>query len=175
MSKYYTDVRVVGNNIYYRGVKNGVRHREKITYSPTLFVPSNKQTEWKTFHGESLDPMKFNSIREAKDFLKKYKDVSNFKVYGNDRFEYPFIAENNPEEVIAWDYKDLCIANIDIEVGSENGFPEPRAAAEPITAITVKFSNKDKYYVFGIGDYKKHREDVEWFQCEDEYHLIKFD
>lgn len=173
MSKYYTDVRVVGNNIYYRGVKNGVRHREKITYSPTLFVPSNKQTEWKTFHGESLDPMKFNSIREAKDFLKKYKDVDNFKVYGNDRFEYPFIAENNPEEVIAWDYKDLCIANIDIEVGSENGFPEPRAAAEPITAITVKFSNKDKYYVFGIGDYKKHREDVEWFQCEDEYHLIK--
>ena len=75
MSKYYTDVRVVGNNIYYRGVKNGVRHREKITYSPTLFVPSNKQTEWKTFHGESLDPMKFNSIREAKDFLKKYKDI----------------------------------------------------------------------------------------------------
>ena len=27
--------------------------------------------------------------------------------------------------------------------------------------------------MFGIGDYKKHREDVEWFQCEDEYHLIK--
>jgi len=173
MRNYFTNVLVYGNNIYYRGVKNGVRHREKINYSPTLFVPSNKKSEWKSLHNEPVEPMKFGSIREARDFIKKYKDVNNFKIYGNDRFEYPFISQNNPEEIIDWNYSDLCIANIDIEVGSENGFPEPKTASEPITAITIKFSNQPTYYVFGTGDYQKHRDDVSYTKCPDEYSLIK--
>jgi len=170
---YYTNVIVYGNTILYRGVKNGVRHRDKINYNPTLFVPSNKKTEWKSLQDEPLEPMQFGSIREARDFLKKYKDVNNFKIFGNDKFEYPFITERHPEEIIDWNYNDLCIANIDIEVGSENGFPEPKTATEPITAIAIKFSNKPTYYVFGIGEYKKHRDDVEYFKCDDEYALIK--
>jgi len=173
MRNYYTNVLVYGNNILYRGVKNGIRYREKINYSPTLFVPSNKKTEWKSLHNEYVDPMKFGSIREARDFLKKYKDVNNFKIYGNDRYEYPFITEKNPEEIIDWQYSDLCIANIDIEVGSENGFPEPKTASEPITAITIKFSNQSEYFVFGTGDYVKHRDDVVYYKCEDEYSLVK--
>jgi len=93
VSKYYTNVVVQGNNILYRGVQNGRRVRMKIQYSPTLFLPSKKPTEFKTLFGENLEPMRFESIRESRDFVKRYEGVDNFKIYGNDRYEYAFIAD----------------------------------------------------------------------------------
>jgi len=93
MSKYYTNVAVQGNNILFRGVKNGRRVKMKIQYSPTLFLPSKKPSEWKTLFNENLEPMKFGDIRDAKEFVRKYDGVENFKIYGNDRFEYSFIAD----------------------------------------------------------------------------------
>jgi DNA polymerase elongation subunit (family B) len=172
--KYYTNVVCYGNNILYRGIDaNGRRVSKKIDYSPTLFLMSKKTTPWKTLHGEQLEPKLFDSLRKARDFVKEFNNVDNFEIYGNNKFEYPFITEQHPEEVIDWKVSDLCIANIDIEVGSENGFPEPRTAKEPLTAITIRFSNEGVYHVFGIGDYKEHREDVKYYRCKDEYTLIK--
>ena len=171
--KYYTNVLCYGSNILYRGVENGRRVRNKIQYSPTLFLPTKKSTEWKTLHGELLEPISFETIREARDFVKKYEGVENFKIFGNNRYEYAMIAQSHPEEMIDWKIDDLCVANLDIEVGSENGFPEPRTATEPITAIAIKFSDDVNYHVFGCGDYTKHRDDVVYVQCKDEYTLLK--
>lgn len=173
MSKYYTNVLCYGSNILYRGVENGRRVRHKIQYSPTLFLPTKKASVWKTLQNEPLEPIKFETIREARDFVKKYDQVENFKIFGNNRYEYAMIAENHPEEMIDWKMSDICVANLDIEVGSENGFPEPRTASEPITAIAIKFSDEKNYYVFGCGDYTKHRDDVEYIKCKDEYSLLK--
>jgi DNA polymerase elongation subunit (family B) len=64
----------------------------------------------------------------------------------------------------------VLVAYIDIEVGSENGFPEPRQANEEVTAITVKI--RDNYFVFGCGDYVKHRDDVHYAKCRDERDLL---
>ena len=164
MSNYY---------ILYRGISNGVPVKRKVAYKPILYLPSKKVTEWKTLHGEYVEPMKFENIREARDFVKRYAEVDNFKIYGNTMYQYALIAEQHPEEIIDWKYEHLCIANVDIEVGSENGFPEPKTASEPITAITVKFSNDPKYYTFGCGVYEKHRDDVQYVFCKDEYTLIK--
>ena len=171
--KYYTNVLCYGSNILYRGIDNGQRVKCKIQYSPTLFLPTKKSTEWKTLHGEPLEPISFETIREARDFVKKYDGVENFKIFGNNRYEYAMIAQNHPEEMIDWKIDDLCVANLDIEVGSENGFPEPRTATEPITAIAIKFSDDVNYHVFGCGDYTKHRDDVVYIQCKDEYTLLK--
>jgi DNA polymerase elongation subunit (family B) len=173
MSKYYTSAIAYGNQILYRGISNGQQVKRRIPYKPTLYLPSKKQTNWKTLHGEPVEPMQFEGIREARDFVKRYSEVDNFKIYGNTMYQYAFIAENHPEEIIDWNYSDLCIANLDIEVGSENGFPEPKTASEPLTAITVKFSNDEKYYTFGCGVYESHREDVQYIFCKDEYTLIK--
>ena len=173
MSNYYTSAIAYGNHILYRGISNGQQVKRKIAYEPTLYLPSKKQTGWTTLHGEPVEPMKFENIREARDFVKRYAEVDNFKIYGNTMYQYALIAEQHPEEIIDWNYEHLCIANLDIEVGSENGFPEPKTASEPLTAITVKFSNDPKYYTFGCGVYNKHREDVEYTFCKDEYNLIK--
>ena len=71
--KYYTNVACIGNNILYRGIKEGRRVKLKVAYTPTLFLPSKKETAYKTLDGEFLEPMKFDSIREAKDFVKRYE------------------------------------------------------------------------------------------------------
>ena len=93
MTKFYTNVATFGNNILYRGVNNGRRIKVKVPYTPTLFLPSKKTTEFKTLNGEYLEPMKFESIREARDFAKRYEEVANFKIYGNTNYQYAFIAD----------------------------------------------------------------------------------
>jgi len=170
MSKYYTNVAVQGNNILFRGVKNGRRVKMKIQYSPTLFLPSKKTSEWKTLFNENLEPMKFGDIRDARDFVRKYDGVENFKIYGNDRFEYAFIAEEFVGQ-IDWDLQDIHVAIIDIEVGSENGFPDPYKATEPITAIAIKKLGGD-VTVYGCGDYEVKGSET-YIKCDSESDLCK--
>ena len=171
MTQYYTNVVSYGNNILYRGVKNGRRVKLKVPYSPTLFLPSNKPSEWKSLDGENLEPMKFGDLRDAKDFVKKYSEVSNIKIFGNTRYEYAFITDEHPK-TIEWDQEHLAIDVIDIEVGSENGFPDPYQATEPITAICWTRMN-GKTRVYGCGDFNNYDDNVTYFKCRDEYHLCK--
>ena len=169
--KYYTNISIQGNNILYRGVNNGRRVNKKIEYSPTLFLQSNKNTEWKSLFGERLEAKRFETIRDAREFIKRYDEVENFKIYGNDRFEYAFIADEHRGQ-IEWDIKELSIVIIDIEVGSENGFPDPYKATEPITAISVRQLNGG-ITVYGCGDYENNDSNVSYIKCKDEWTLCK--
>ena len=177
MKQYYTNVSTYGSNILFRGVKNGRRVKMKIEYAPTLFLPVNKNTEWKTLSGDNLEPKKFENMRSARDFAKKYEDVQNFKIFGNSSFEYAFIAETQPG-MIDWNIDELKISIIDIEVGSENGFPDPYKATEPITAIAIRSLNGDMV-VYGCGEYDKEKDEtnkgknVTYIKCRDEYTLCK--
>lgn len=173
MSEFYTNVSCVGNNILYRGIKNGRRVKMKIPYSPKLYIPCKKKTEYKTLHGEYLEEMSFTSIYEMRDFVKRYSDVEGFRFFGNTRMEYAFIADNFPEDNIDWDISSIYIANIDIETTSDNGFPNFNNPIEQITAITVKSSLDGKYYVFSCGNYTKHIDQVVYYKCKDEYELIE--
>jgi len=171
MSKYYTNVCVHSNHILFRGVTNGRRVKNKIKYSPTLFLQSNKQSEWRSLFNEPLEPMTFDTIREARDFVKRYEEVANFKIYGNTRYEYAFIADTFRGS-IDWDISNLHVAFIDIEVGSENGFPDPYKATEPITAIGIhKLGGKT--VVYGCGSYRNNDENVDYVTCKDEIDLCE--
>jgi len=177
MSKYYTNVACIGNNILYRGVKEGRRVKLKVAYTPTLFLPSKKETTFKTLDGEFLEPMKFESVREAKDFIKRYDEVTNFKIFGNSSYQYAFIADEQ-KGMVDWKMEDLSVAILDIEVGSENGFPDPYLANEPITAIAIKYLN-GQTVVFACGDYDKTLDKVNdttgitYVKCDDEYNLCE--
>ena len=169
--KYYTHVLCFGNYILYRGINNGRRVKQKIEYSPILYFPTNKKTEWRSLQGDVLEPKMFGSIKEAKEFIRRYEEVQNFKMFGNTRLEYAFIADNQ-KGVVDWDINDLDIAIIDIEVGSENGFPDPATASEPVTAIAIKKLNK-RFSVYGCGKFNNTRDDVDYIECKDEYTLLK--
>lgn len=170
MSDFYTNISVSGKYILFRGVENDKRVRRKIEYRPTFHLLSQEQTDIKTLSGESVKPIQPGTIPECREFLERYESVDNFPIFGNNRFEYAYIADTYPDDIL-WDVNKISIAYIDIEVGSENGFPEPNDANESITAITIKL--KGNYFVFGCGDYVKHRDDVHYAHCRDESDLLR--
>ena len=166
--KFYTHFSKLGNNILVRGYNNGKRFTDKIEYNPTLYLQS-KDGEYRTLDGQSIAAVSQGTMRDATEFMKRYEDVDNFKVYGSTNFPYVYINEAYPGKV-DYDPSQIKIANIDIEVGSENGFPEPASASEPITAVTFKIAGH--FYVFGCGDYDNNRDDVTYLKCRDENNLI---
>jgi len=165
--KFYTHFSKLGNNILVRGYNNGKKFIDKVEYNPTLYLPS-KDGDYRTLDGQSVAPVSQGTMRDATEFMKRYEDVDNFKVYGSTNFPYVYINEAYPGKV-DYDPEQIKIANIDIEVGSENGFPEPASATEPITAITFKIAGH--FYVFGCGDFETNRDDVTYLKCRDENNL----
>ena len=172
MTNFYTNVQCFGNSILYRGIMNGKRVNQRIDYQPSLYIPSRKTAgSFKSLDGTPLDRKKFDDIREAKEFTKKYDGIPGTpKIYGNTRYEYAFIGEQH-QGMVEWDQDKISIAVIDIEVGSENGFPDPYQANEPITAICIKYVNGTTF-VFGCGDYEVQGDEV-YFKCKDEWTLCK--
>jgi len=170
VTDFYTNVQCVGDYILYRGVVNGRRVSKKVEYSPSVFVLSKKTTDFKNLKGEFLEEIKPGGIRDCKDYLKKFDDVSGMKIYGSTKFEYNYISDLFKDD-IDWDQSLIRIASIDIEVGSENGFPNPDSASEPITAICMKFLGHPAV-VFGCGDYKVTGSEI-YIKCVDEYTLCK--
>jgi DNA polymerase elongation subunit (family B) len=169
---FYTNVQSIGGKILYRGVIGGKRVKQKIDYTPALYIPSRKVTNYKTLDGNYLDKKVFDSIHEAREYTKQFDGVVNAsKIYGNTRYEYAFISDQHPE-MVEWDQDLVSIAVIDIEVGSENGFPDPYEANEPITAITITYLN-GYTYVYGCGDYNNYDENVSYMKCKDEWTLCK--
>jgi DNA polymerase elongation subunit (family B) len=73
--------------------------------------------------------------------------------------------------MVDWDQEKIVVGVIDIEVGSENGFPDPYLATEPITAICLKYIGGSTL-VFGCGDYEVQGEEI-YFKCKDEWTLCK--
>jgi len=168
--KFYTHFSKLGNHILVRGYNNGKRFTDKVEYNPTLYLPAGtRDAEYRTLDGQSLAAVSQGTMRDATEFMKRYEDVDNFKVYGSTNFPYVYINEVYPGK-LDYDPDQIKIANIDIEVGSENGFPEPASASEPITAITFKIAGH--FYVFGCGDYDNYRDDVTYMKCRDENNLI---
>lgn len=168
--KFYTNVAVWGGKIVYRGVDGDRRVTQRVDYHPSLFVKSQKQTEYTTIHGEYVGRIQPGTIRDCRDFVQQYDGVENFKVYGMQRYEYCFISDEY-SNAIEWDFNKIKVANIDIEVGSESGFPDPESASEPLTAITVKTDGK--FTTFGCGEFNNTRKDVTYIKCSDEFDLIK--
>ena len=168
---FYTSVQSFSNYILYRGIKNGKRVKERIEYSPSLFMPSKRVTNFTNLEGEYLDQKICKDIRTAREYIKQFEGVSNApKIYGQTRYEYAFIADEH-RGMVDYDFDKVLIGVIDIEVGSENGFPDPYEANEPITAIAITYLN-DKTYVFGCGIYETQGDEI-YVKCKDEYTLCR--
>ncbi len=169
---FYTNVSALGNNILFRGISNdGQRFKDRVEYQPTLYIPTKEKTKFRTLEGDPVGEIQPGTMKDCREFIAKYKEVDNFKIYGNDKFEFSFIAEHFPEEHINYDISQIKIAYLDIEVGSENGFPSVENAFEVVTAITFKIGNN--CYVFGCGDYQNKRENIFYLKCSSERALLE--
>ena len=168
--KFYTHIAQWGNQLLVRAVENGVRSNYKVKYEPTLYVPVKKDTGWKTLEGNNVAPMKFLTIKEAKEFVAQYENQPHL-VYGLTNFPYTYISETYPK-TIQFDSSQMRIVTIDIEVECENGFPNADQALEPMLAITIKNHDTGRIKVWGLHDYKNDREDVQYIKCQTERELL---
>lgn len=171
---YYTNVSRLGNNILLRGYKDGKRISERKPFSPTLFVTSEKATgEYKTLYDVPVAPVKFDGMKEASDFMRMYKGVPNFNVYGMTNFVSQFIASRYPNN-IKFDRDCVNVTTIDIEVASDQGFPAPDEAAHTVISITCKNNIDNVYYVWGLYEYDTslNDKDIQYFHCKSEADLL---
>lgn len=174
---FYTSVSRYGNNILYRGFEDGQRVDRKIPFMPTLFIPTPKETGWTNLKNLPVQPVTFDTMREAGDFIKKYDGVDNFPIYGTTNYVTQFISDRFPNE-IKFERAKINVTSLDIEVHSEDGFPFVADAAHPVTAITMKSNQSDTYYVWGLKDYDPDTCDVDgvtaihYKKCKDEISLL---
>ena len=168
---YYTNVISYGNSILVRGVKNGERITVRSKYQPTLFVPVQKKSQYKTLDGRYLTPVKHQSIKSAKEFLSQYSEQQNL-IYGMTRYNFQYISDTWKSE-INWKMDDILVVTIDIEVASDNGFPSVNQAQEELLSITIKNHQSKQIVVFGVDEFKNDRDDVHYIKCQDEDELIQ--
>jgi len=163
---------MVGDHFLVRGYENGRHFATREKFYPTLFVPSKKKTKYKTLEGEHVESIEPGTVRDCRDFIKKYDGVENFKIYGNDRYIYQYISEMYPEEEIKFDTSKVKISTIDIEVKSENGFPDVESAAEEVLLITVQDYTTKQIRTWGQGPFNNKQENVIYKGFRTEYELL---
>lgn len=182
MARFYTNVAQHGSRILTRHVEDGGRRiMRKTKFEPTLFLKSATKTPtgYTDIYGNPLTPFHFNSITEAKEFVKKYEGVGNAQLFGNNRYAYQYIAEEYPD-FIEFDIDHIKIFSLDIETTSQYGFPNSADPLEEILVITVQDARTKKITTFGTRPFDvtgirhvKNKTGVAYIECANEEELIK--
>ena len=86
--KFYTNVHQIGDHILVRGYEN----------RPTIFIPSREKSSHTTIEGKYLSPVKPGTIKETRDFIRRYEGVDNFQIYGMNTYRYSWIYDNFPKD-----------------------------------------------------------------------------
>ena len=170
--RFYTNVQMVGDHFLVRGYENGNHFMTREKFNPTLFVPSNKKTKYQTLNGEYVEAVQPGSVRECREFIKKYENVENFKIYGNTGYIYQYISEMYPEEEVKFDISKIKVSTLDIEVASENGFPDVESAAEEVLLITIQDYSSKQIRTWGLGPFQNKQKNVIYRSFTNERDLL---
>ena len=170
--RFYTNVQLIGNQVLVRGVDNGQRYEHRDEFRPTLFVKSKKDSKYKTLSGEAVEPIKPGSVRDCREFYKKYDEVDGFEIYGNDRYIYQYISEKYPEDEIKFDISQIKLVTLDIETTAEQGFPDVESAIEEILAITIQDYTTKEIITWGVKPFANKQKNVTYHHCHTEQELL---
>ena len=167
---FYKNVIEHRGKLLVRGIHEGKEYKERLDFSPTLYAMSQEDSKFKTLQGQPLKPIQFPSIAKAREFKRSY-NTGNSPLYGMDRYQYQYIANEYPEDMV-FDKEQIKIFTLDIECTAENGFPDIDNATEELLAITVKNQSNKQIITWGTGEFKTDRTDVTYIKCKNEKSLI---
>jgi DNA polymerase elongation subunit (family B) len=170
--RFYTNVQLIGNQFLVRGVDNGKRFEIRDEFFPTLFVKTKKDSKYRTLGGEAVEPINPGTVRDCREFYKKYDEITGFEIYGNDRYIYQYISEKYPEDEIKFDISKIKLVTLDIEVASEAGFPDVESCSEEILAITIQDYTSKKIITWGVKPFNNKQNNVTYHHCASEYELL---
>jgi len=149
----YTNVCRQGKFIAFRGYdKKWNRVEFKEPYRPSLFVSSNKPSQYKDINGFSVEPIEFESMWEAKEYLDEWKGVAGFDLHGQDNWTTQYLSDRFIDLSPNIPFEKLQTAYIDIETECEHSFPDVENPREIINAVTIR--TNDVTYVLGVGKFK---------------------
>ena len=171
--KFYTSVQQSGNTILVRGYDHGRQFSDRVKFNPTLFLPTEKPSEWKTLDGRRVRPVKQGTIKDARQFVDTHKEMEDFPVYGQTRYNNQYILEEYPWDEMKFDMNQIRIFTLDIETGAENGFPDIETADQEILLISLKDSHTGRITVFGSRPYEATDPDVDYLEFKTEVGLLK--
>ena len=170
--RFYSNVQMVGDHFLVRGYEDGKHFMTREKFNPTLFVYSNKKTKYQTLSGEYVDAIQPGCVRDCREFIKKYEGVENFKIYGNTYYIYQYISEKYPEEELKFDISKIKLSTLDIEVASENGFPDVESASEEVLLITIQDYSSKQIRTWGMGPFDNRQKNVIYRSFDNEYDLL---
>ena len=170
--RFYTNIQMVGNNFLVRGYEDGQKKIYKEEYQPTLFVKSKKNSKWKTLEGDNVEPIQPGTVRDCREFYKKYEGVDGFPIYGNERYIYQYISDKYPEEEIKFDISKISLVTMDIEVQAEEGFPSPDSCSEEMLTISIQDNATKQIITWGRYPYTSTQKNVTYHYFEDEIAML---
>ena len=170
--RFYTNVCMVGNYFLFRGYEDGKRVRFREEFQPTLFVKTNKDSKYRTLEGEKVEPIQPGTVKDCREFIKKYEDVDGFKIYGQEKFIYQYISEKFPENEIKFDIEHIDLISLDIETTTQYGFPDPQECREEILLITIQNAATKQIITWGRKPYTAKQKNVTYHYFESEADLL---
>ena len=174
MGKYYTNIVRIGNRLLVREIRDGKRRKYKTEYKPTLYIPTKGKTS--TLHApdgtpvESINP---GTMGDCYQFIQAYKDVDDFRIFGNTSYEYNFLDEEYPG-VLDYKLNEMVVCNLDIEVAkTKDGYSEAKDATNEVIAITMKSSHDGIFHVFACQEFDEDLYNLEHQDTKITYHLCE--
>jgi DNA polymerase elongation subunit (family B) len=168
-SNFYTNIFVAGSKVYLRGYsKSGKRIQKEICYTPSFYVEDKNSDEpYKDLFDKKLRKIRFDTIKDAREFVKFNQDVSD--IYGLNNYVYQFTNEVWKDE-IEYDKSLIRIGYLDIEnkyyEGDRIDAQDPKGE---INLITISVNGIS--YTFGTTNVKD-RTDTNYIYCESEHILL---
>lgn len=168
MTTFYTHAINRKGKILVCGYSGGKRFQESVPYEPYLFIPTSKETKYHTLDGKPVKKKVFKNQWEMSKFREKWKNTEGYQIYGMEQAHYLYLYDhyNKPE----YDPSLIKVLYLDIEVDTENGYPDLTRADREINAITMLYD--DITIMFGYGDYDASDDTVKYFKCQDETDLL---
>jgi DNA polymerase elongation subunit (family B) len=163
---------LIGNQFLVRGVENDKRFETRDEFFPTLYVKTKKDSKYRTLSGEAVESINPGTVKDCREFYKKYDEIDGFEIYGNDRYIYQYISEKYPENEIKFDISKIKLVTLDIEVASEQGFPDVESCSEEILAITIQDYTTKEIITWGVKPFNNKQSNVTYNYCPSEYELL---
>ena len=176
--RFYTNFYIKNGEIYVRGYdtsKKIERFFEKAKHIPCYFHTCEEsdwvegEPQWRAVGGYAVKEYAQENIKAARRYIKE--NEYDRRIYGSDAYDYVYIHQNFGNE---WDISRIRTGYLDIEVASDDGFPEPTVHDKVVTAISIDF--RGTCYSFAYKDYSPPKDNkVVHTTCKDEKELfIKF-
>jgi len=167
---FYTNVYYTGSTILLRQMSGARAEKVRMNFSPSLFLLSSKNTNYKTVDGRYVDELTFSNIHEMNEFKKTYENVDNFEIHGSIDAKYQYISKEFGTEC-DYNFNDIGVMYIDMETTCDNGFPSIENPEEKIIAITCSY--KGKIYVYCLGEFIRDDTNVIINEYHDEQQLLR--